>query len=88
MSGQPATGLQAAPELERPPGESMAGERDKLERYGWRAMSAWVEKKPMTRGQAFVVAIWLVQAKAIAWRSLPEFIWRRGVFKTKEWYDD
>lgn len=66
----------------------MAGERDKLDRYGWRALRAWTDKEPMTLGQAFVVGLWLAQARAIAWRALPVFVWRRGVFKTREWFDE
>jgi len=42
----------------------------------------------MTLGQAFVVGLWLAQARAIAWRALPVFVWRRGVFKTREWFDE
>jgi hypothetical protein len=58
------------------------------ERYGVKAMTAWVEKREMTRGQALVVGLWLVQARAIGWLTLPSFICKRGKVKTREWYDD
>lgn len=51
-------------------------------------MTAWVEKQPMTRAQAAVVGLWLVQVNAIRWTALPAFVWRRGVVKGKVWYDD
>lgn len=51
-------------------------------------MTAWVEKKAMTRGQSLVVGLWLVQAGAIGFWSLPSFVCKRGKVKTREWYDD
>ncbi len=66
----------------------MAGEQGKLEQYGWRAMATWLDKRPMTRCQSLLVGLWLVQGKALAWRFLPAFVWRRGKVKVREWYDD
>lgn len=64
------------------------GETSRLRKYGLAAMMAWTEKKEMTRGQAAVVGLWLVQARAIGWLMLPRFVWTRGKAKTREWYDD
>jgi hypothetical protein len=57
----------------------------RLQRYGRGAMTAWVAKAPLTRGQALIVGLWLVQAGAVAWGSLPRFVWARGQVGTREW---
>jgi phosphate/sulfate permease len=46
--------------------------------YGANAMAAWVEKKPLTRGQAVAIALWFKLVGVFTWTRLFKFVWTRG----------